>query len=199
MTRPTKTGGDTQPEKMLTRRSMAQALALCGCAAAAVASVPRRAVAETDPTATLQKGDRFAIIPDSGDPTPIKLDELKPGQAIMGAYPVDPTTGHPRTETRLNMVNLVRLSGEHKNLEATKGVEVFSAICTHKGCAVASWQPDVNHWRCFCHMSEFDAANKGDVVAGPATEPLPTLPIGVDAEGYIVATGEFSAAPGAQS
>ncbi len=197
MTKAKQTADETASAKMLTRRRFAQGLAVCGCAAAAAGA--GRARADGDPVPTLQKGDRFAIVPESGDPAPIKLDELKPGQAIMGGYPVDPATGKARTETRLNMINVVRLSGDHKSLAATNGVAVFSAICTHKGCAVASWQPDVNHWRCFCHMSEFDAAAKGDVVAGPATDPLPMIPIAVDAEGYIVAADSFSAAPGAQS
>ncbi|HMN36177.1 MAG TPA: ubiquinol-cytochrome c reductase iron-sulfur subunit [Hyphomicrobium sp.] len=197
MTKAKQTADETASAKMLTRRRFAQGLAVCGCAAAAARA--GRARADGDPVPTLQKGDRFAIVPESGDPAPIKLDELKPGQAIMGGYPVDPATGKARTETRLNMINVVRLSGDHKSLAATNGVAVFSAICTHKGCAVASWQPDVNHWRCFCHMSEFDAAAKGDVVAGPATDPLPMIPIAVDAEGYIVAADSFSAAPGAQS
>lgn len=180
----------------LTRRHLAQALAACGCAA--MAMKPATAAAQDgDPVATLQAGDRFAIVPDSGAPVPIKLADLAPGQAIMGGYPVDPATGQPRTDTRLNMINVVRLSGDHKHLAATNGVAVFSAICTHKACAVASWVPDANRWRCFCHMSEFDAADNGERVEGPATDPLPTVPIAIDAEGYIVATGGFSAAPGA--
>lgn len=182
----------------LTRRNLAKALALCGCAAATVRAAPARA--SEDPQATLQPGDRFAIVPDSGDPQPIKLADLKPGQAIMGGYPIDPASGKPRLESRLNMINVVRVTGEVKgDLAKTEGVAVFSAICTHKACAVASWVPDANRWRCFCHMSEFDAANKGERVEGPAIDPLPMVPIAVDAEGYIVATAGFSAPPGAPS
>lgn len=182
----------------LSRRNLAKALALCGCAAATVRATPVRA--GDDPVATLQAGDRFAIIPDSGPAQPIKHADLKPGQAIMGGYPIDPATGMPRLETRLNMINVVRLAGEVKgDLAKTGGVAVFSAICTHKGCAVASWVPDANRWRCFCHMSEFDAADKGERVEGPATDPLPMVPIAVDAEGYIVATAGFTAPPGAPS
>ena len=179
----------------LTRRHLAQALAACGCAA--ICMKPARATAEDSEAAvpTLQQGDRFAVIPDSGPLHPIKLADLAPGQAIMGGYPIDPATGLPRTDTRLNMINVVRLAGDHKHLAATSGVAVFSAICTHKACAVTSWQPENNHWRCFCHMSEFDAANKGERVEGPAIDALPMVPTAVDAEGYIVAAGGFSALP----
>lgn len=181
----------------MTRRDLAQALALCGCAA--VALKPGQARAEGDSGPTLQKGDRFAKIVEGSDPKPIKADDMKPGDAIMGVYPIDPATGKGREETRFNMVNLAKLKGDHKNLAATQGITALSAICTHKACAVESWQPDESVWRCFCHMSEFDAANKGERIAGPAISALPNVPIEIDAEGYIVAKGGFSAEPGADS
>lgn len=183
----------------ITRRGVAQALVLCGCA---IAAMKTAAVAKDgdSPTVSLKAGDRFALEPDSGAPVAIKAADLKPGQAIMGAYPLDPASGALRTDTRFNMANLVRLSGEPKgDLLQTQGIAAFSSICTHKGCAITSWQPDNNHWRCFCHMSEFDAAAKGERVDGPATDPLPTIPIAIDAEGYIVATGGFSALPGGKA
>lgn len=180
----------------MTRREVTQALVLCSCAVAAFKS-GGLARAEETATVSLASGDRFAMEPESGAPAAIKAADLKPGQAIMGAYPLDPVSGTLRTESRFNMANLVRLSGEPKgDLAKTNGIAAFSAICTHKGCAITSWQPDINHWRCFCHMSEFDAAAKGERVDGPATDPLPTIPIAIDAEGYIVATGGFSATPG---
>ena len=192
------TGEDNTASLQLTRRHLAQALALCGCATASLKSTVARAGDDAVPT--LQKGDRFAIVPDEGPAHAIKFEDLKPGQAIMGGYPIDPSSGKPRLDTRLNMINVVRLAGEPKgDLAKTQGVAVFSAICTHKACAVASWVPDANRWRCFCHMSEFDAANKGERVEGPAIDPLPMVPIAVDAEGYIVATAGFTAPPGAPS
>lgn len=182
-----------------TRRGVTQALVLCGCALVAI-KTGTVARAEDGPSATLAAGDRFSLEPENGAPIAIKAADLKPGQAIMGVYPLDPASGALRTESRFNVVNLVRLSGEPQgDLSKTQGIAAFSAICTHKGCAITSWQADVNHWRCFCHMSEFDAAAKGERVDGPATEPLPIVPIAIDAEGFITATAGFSAPPGAQS
>jgi arsenite oxidase small subunit len=192
----TKTANEALNGCGMTRRGVTQALVLCTCAFAALKSGAVAAAGES-PSVSLKAGDRFALEPESGAPVAIKVGDLKPGQAIMGAYPLDPSSGTLRTETRFNMANLVRLSGEPKgDLAKTQGIAAFSAICTHKGCAITSWQPDNNHWRCFCHMSEFDAADKGERVEGPATDPLPTIPIAIDAEGYIVATGGFSAPPG---
>jgi Rieske Fe-S protein len=45
---------------------------------------------------------------------------------------------------------------------------------------------------CPCHASYFDPANGAEPVSGPATRPLPSLPIAADSEGVLVATGSFS-------
>lgn len=61
-------------------------------------------------------------------------------------------------------------------------VACFSAICTHAGCSV---QPEGVELRCPCHQSVFDAAT-GEVLGGPAPEPLPA--IGVRIEGDQIVT-----------
>jgi Rieske Fe-S protein len=50
-------------------------------------------------------------------------------------------------------------------------VVAFSAVCTHQGCTVA---PQGKEFDCPCHGSRFDAAT-GDVINGPARDPLPKL------------------------
>lgn len=46
----------------------------------------------------------------------------------------------------------------------------FSAVCTHEGCTVGFDQA-ANQFACPCHGARFDASN-GDVVRGPARDPL---------------------------
>jgi rieske iron-sulfur protein len=152
-----------------------------------------------DVAAAVKPGDQFARVSEGVNPVAIRLTDLPPGAAIMDVMPLDPATGKVRDESRLNAVNLVRVANVPKGspLEATQGVMAYSAICTHKGCKVNSWQPDQNHWRCFCHMSVFDVLANGEVVDGPATDPLPSVPLAVDADGNITAKGDFSRPPGA--
>jgi len=62
-------------------------------------------------------------------------------------------------------------------------VVAFSAICTHQQCVVAAAG---NRFDCPCHGSRYDAAT-GDVLNGPALEPLSAIPVAVSGD-RIVAT-----------
>ncbi|MDJ0381365.1 Rieske (2Fe-2S) protein [Streptomyces sp. G-G2] len=50
----------------------------------------------------------------------------------------------------------------------------FSAQCTHAGCVLDKIV--AGHGNCPCHGSRFEAAT-GKVVQGPATDPLPSVPV----------------------
>ncbi|PDP86347.1 ubiquinol-cytochrome C reductase [Glycomyces fuscus] len=76
------------------------------------------------------------------------------------------------------------------------GIVAYSKICTHVGCPAALYERTTHRILCPCHQSTFDASNAAEVVFGPAHRPLPQLPIGVDDEGYLIATGDFTAPPG---
>jgi ubiquinol-cytochrome c reductase iron-sulfur subunit len=71
------------------------------------------------------------------------------------------------------------------------GVVAFSKICTHAGCPVGLYQATTQELFCPCHQSTFSVPDGAKPTFGPATRPLPQLPIGVDAGGYIVALGDF--------
>jgi ubiquinol-cytochrome c reductase iron-sulfur subunit len=67
----------------------------------------------------------------------------------------------------------------------------YSKICTHVGCPVALYEETTHHILCPCHQSTFNAVQGAQVLFGPAPRPLPQLPIGTDAEGYLIATSDF--------
>jgi len=49
------------------------------------------------------------------------------------------------------------------------GIHVIDATCTHMGCGL-TWNDAEKSWDCACHGSRF--SYKGDVLNGPAVEPL---------------------------
>lgn len=54
----------------------------------------------------------------------------------------------------------------------------YSAVCTHQQCEVA-YQPESSQLACPCHGSIFDPADGGQVLNGPAEQPLPEIPVQV--------------------
>jgi ubiquinol-cytochrome c reductase iron-sulfur subunit len=72
----------------------------------------------------------------------------------------------------------------------------YSRLCTHAGCAVALYRDRDQALFCPCHQATFDARRGATPTGGPASVPLPQLPIAVDADGYLVATGDLSMDPG---
>jgi ubiquinol-cytochrome c reductase iron-sulfur subunit len=71
-------------------------------------------------------------------------------------------------------------------------IVAYSKICTHLGCPAALYDQTTHHILCPCHQSTFDATRGAKVIFGPATRPLPQLPIGVDAQGYLIALSDFN-------
>jgi ubiquinol-cytochrome c reductase iron-sulfur subunit len=70
-------------------------------------------------------------------------------------------------------------------------IVAYSKICTHVGCPAALYEQTTHHILCPCHQSTFDATQGARVIFGPATRPLPQLPVGVDSQGYLIALGDF--------
>jgi len=75
-------------------------------------------------------------------------------------------------------------------------IVAYSKLCTHTGCPVGLYQTELDLLLCPCHQSTFDVLHGAEPVFGPAARPLPQLPLGVDDEGFLVATGDFSAPVG---
>jgi ubiquinol-cytochrome c reductase iron-sulfur subunit len=79
---------------------------------------------------------------------------------------------------------------------APKGYIAFSKICTHAGCPVGLYRAAAHQLLCPCHQSTFDVLRGAVPVFGPTTRALPQLPLQIDADGFLRATGDFSAPVG---
>jgi ubiquinol-cytochrome c reductase iron-sulfur subunit len=82
---------------------------------------------------------------------------------------------------------------------APEGIVAYSKICTHAACAISLYRTPLNEPTapqpalvCPCHFSTFDPATGGSVLFGPAGRDLPQLPLDIDAQGNLVAGGDFS-------
>ena len=122
------------------------------------------------------------------DGVPITAEEL----GVNGVLTVFPQ-GH--TDAADAQAVLIRLP-EDADAPGPEGASVdglvaFSKVCTHAGCPVGLYQADSRELFCPCHQSAFAVMQGAAPTGGPATRPLPQLPIGVDESGYLVALGDF--------
>lgn len=120
----------------------------------------------------------FATGPRAG--ASIDVTALEPGAAVQ-AFPQD------KSDNERNLIELVRLGAD-----LPTGLVAFSAICTHLGCTVAPGLNDRGDIICPCHGSQFDPARDAAVVRGPASRPLPALPLQISAGGQVLAASGFS-------
>ncbi|MEM7270500.1 MAG: Rieske (2Fe-2S) protein [Pseudomonadota bacterium] len=161
-----------------------------------------RAAAEPKPEKMFpQEGDRIQLIKGEWKGQFLRPEMLELNARPVEAFPFDPRTEVLRTKNRLNRMLLVKLDPVEMD-EATaehsaEGVLAYSAICTHRGCAIKTWKAEDSVMRCHADQTEFSALKGGEVVGGPATRSLPLAPLGLDDEGFIVALGNFSDRPGA--
>ena len=72
------------------------------------------------------------------------------------------------------------------------GIVAYSKLCTHVGCPVGLYQAESGLLLCPCHQSTFDVLDGARPVFGPAARSLPQLPLGLDANGDLIARGDFS-------
>lgn len=148
-----------------------------------------------------QIGDRFQITKGALKGELLRPGLLKVGDAPAIGFPFAPEEEVLRKKNRLNRLLMIELDPadmEEETLErSANGVLIYSALCTHRGCTIASWKAEEQHFRCHCHLSEFAPLDNARPLTGPAKKPLAAVPVTVDDEGFVVATAEFTRKPGA--
>jgi ubiquinol-cytochrome c reductase iron-sulfur subunit len=129
--------------------------------------------------------------------TPIKASEVTLGSVFHVIPDGLLDKEHKLEEKAKAAVLLIRLRPEDLNELPERadwsydGIVAYSKICTHVGCPVALYEQQTHHLLCPCHQSTFDVTNHCEVIFGPASRPLPQLPISVDSDGYLIAQSDF--------
>lgn len=162
---------------------------------------PRLALAQTEPARERPKEDDL-LVPVSGPSSELlKPDDLPLDGTQTFAWPIEPASKIVRDGSRLNKVLLLRLDPEGFDAgtkdHAAEGVVAYSAVCTHAGCDVTSWDAGRRLLGCPCHYSTYDPKDGGKVVSGPAPRRLPALPLKL-ADGLLVVAKPFTGRAGFQ-
>ncbi len=151
-----------------------------------------------DPLGTTSWAEGVRLVRDDG--SPVRPGDQQPG-SIETVFPAVP--GGNRESDAATM--LFRLRPEQVRVDRPReGQEDFgygdyvaySKICTHAGCPVSLYEQETSRILCPCHQSQFDVTQGAKAVFGPATRPLPQLPITVDDEGFFVARSDYIEAVG---
>ena len=128
---------------------------------------------------------------------PVKPDDLDIG-GVLTVFPENSDTRQDVGATLLIRVSpdQLRLPADRTNW-AVDGVVAYSKLCTHAGCPVGLYADQPAQLLCPCHHSVFSVLDGAQPMQGPASHPLPQLPLALDADGNLVANGPFSGPVGA--
>jgi len=149
-----------------------------------------------DPRKLPPQADDDIVFPSwENDGRAMKVDDVPLNGPAILAYPRDPLTGVAREKSRLNQILLVRFAedelSEETRVGAVAGIVAYSGVCTHTGCSVTEWDTEARNFLCPCHASQFDPRQRAKIVGGPASRPLPVLPL-VLADNLLKVAGPFS-------
>lgn len=200
-----KPGGAMQPVDDAPGSAVRRTVVVGGAALIATgrALIGTEAEAAADPKPEklfTQPGDRFQFI--KGD---LKGQFLRPDMLVTDAPPIEVfpyavAEDVIRRKNRLNRMLVLKLDTNEMDQDTSSrsvdGVLAYSALCTHRACTIKSWKAEERHLRCHCHLSEFAALSEGSVKSGPAKRQLPMVPLGLDEEGFVIATETFTRKPG---
>lgn len=114
-----------------------------------------------------------------------------PLDSVMTVFP-EGFVGRPDSQTLLIKVRPADLAlPKGRGAWAPDGCVAYSKVCTHAGCPVGLYRAQQHELLCPCHQSTFDVLRGAPPIFGPAARPLPQLPMELNADGYLVALGDF--------
>jgi ubiquinol-cytochrome c reductase iron-sulfur subunit len=121
---------------------------------------------------------------------PVRFGDLGVGEVLT----VFPEGGLDDDDSAVMLVrvDLRELTARGRDIgSAPGGYLAYSRVCTHAGCPVALYQRESRRLFCPCHQSLFDVIDGAEPISGPATRPLPQLPLYVDEDGVLRAQEDF--------
>ena len=121
---------------------------------------------------------------------PVRPEDLDVGSVVT----VFPAGSNGSADSQTLLIKLA--ANEYRPRRGREGWSVgdcvaYSKVCPHAGCPVGLYEPDTHRLFCPCHQSVFAVLDSCEPRSGPATRPLPQLPLTVDAEGYLVAQSDY--------
>lgn len=180
-----------QGEHVLVRRKVLVALAGSGLAAGGIAALfPFRSLGPR-PGDTLRhtgwkRGAR--LVDETG--APVRAETLPVGTALT-VYPEGGVGSATSQSVVINFGDAAFKPGPGRDSWTVDHCVAYSRVCTHAGCPVGVYESDTHKLMCPCHQSLFDVLDSANPQFGPASRPLPQLPLTTDDEGYLVARGDF--------
>jgi len=166
--------------------------------------VPPYAIAQApdQSSARPQPGDQLVFAEGTRQGEIIAVADIRPGGPQVNAFALEPRNKLIRDGSRLNKILVVHSDPESLSEEtrkrAVEGVAAYSAICTHQGCEVGTWDAQTKLLWCPCHDSKYDPRDNGRVVSGPAPKRLAALPLKL-VEGTLTVAGGFTGPVGFQN
>ena len=134
-----------------------------------------------------RKGSRLV----TQDGRPVRFGDLK----VNGLLTVFPE-GH--TDDAISQTVLINVGDAPLELPPSRrtwapmGYVAYSKVCTHAGCPVGLYSSIRHELLCPCHQSTFKVLEECKPVFGPASRPLPQLPIEIGADNYLVAQSDYT-------
>lgn len=186
--------GDDEPDSagQARRRLLLGAGATALTAAGVVGlSIPGRRWEQSLHRTAWRPGTRLV----TSDGQAVGVDDLAEG-GLLTVWPEGATDAADSQAVliRLDPVRMTVAPG--RETWSPEGYVAYSKLCTHMGCPVGLYQQDPKLLLCPCHQAAFDVLDGARPVAGPASRPLPQLPLGIDGDGALMATGDFPDAVG---
>ena len=181
--------------RTLTRRGLLGGVLAAVTAIVAALVVPLRGLGPTtaDERAATGWGRGVRAVDVHGQP--VRTEDVPLG-GVLTVFPAG-SPGSADGQTVIMRLPTDALTSATAGAATPDGLLGYSKVCTHAGCPVGQLQVDVRppsttyRLLCPCHQSLFDVTDLARPLSGPASRPLPQLPLGTDAEGFVVSLADF--------